>query len=47
MALRTKLYFDIHIIFAISLREIAKMMCISREHSAAEGGKSLLTQPLK
>ena len=46
MALRAKLYFEIHLIFAISQSEIAKMRCISREYSAAEGGKNLFTQPL-
>jgi hypothetical protein len=29
----------------ISLREIMKMMCLSKEYSAAEGGKNLFTQP--
>ena len=30
MALRTKLSFDRHIIFEISLREISKIMCLSK-----------------
>ena len=41
MALRTKLYFERHIIFEISLREISKMMCLSKQYSAAVGGKRL------
>ena len=45
MALRAKLYFDRHIIFEISLREISKMMCLSKYYSAAEGGKRHFTQP--
>jgi hypothetical protein len=43
-ALRAELYFDRHIIFEISLREISKMMCLSKQYSAAEGGKRLFTQ---
>ena len=45
MALRAKLYSERHIIFTISLREIVKMMCLSKEYSAAVGGKNLFTQP--
>ena len=45
MALRAKLCFVRHIIFMISLREIMKMMCLTKEYSAAEGGKILFTQP--
>jgi hypothetical protein len=45
VALRAELYFEIRIIFAISLREIAKMMRISRENSAAAGGKNLSHNP--
>ena len=44
MALRAKLSFARHIIFEISLREISKMMCLSKEYSAAAGGKRLFTQ---
>jgi hypothetical protein len=45
LALRAKLCFERHLIFTISLREIAKMMRLSRENSAAAGGKRLFTQP--
>ena len=45
LALRAKLYFEIHLTFAISLREIVKMRRMSEEHSAAAGGKRLFTQP--
>ena len=45
MALRAKLYFERHIIFEISRSEISKMMCLSKQYSAAEGGKNLFTQP--
>ena len=38
-ALRAELYFERHIIFEISLREISKMMCLSKEYSAACGGR--------
>jgi hypothetical protein len=39
--LRTKFYFELHIIFEISLREISKMMCSSKQYFAACGGKIL------
>ena len=35
LALRAKLYFDGYVIFAISLRKIAKIMYPSKEYSAA------------
>ena len=38
MALRAKLSFESHIIFEISLHEISKMMWLSEQCSAAEGG---------
>ena len=41
MALRAKLYFERHIIFEISLCEISKMMCLSKQCSAACGGRTL------
>ena len=44
LALRAKLYFERDIIFEISLREISKMMSLSKKYSAAEGGKRLFTQ---
>jgi hypothetical protein len=44
-ALRAELCFDRHVIFAISLREIAKMTCLSKEYSAAAGSENLFTQP--
>ena len=47
MALRAELYFVRHIIFTISLREIVKMMCLTKEYSAAEGGRRLLYNPSK
>jgi hypothetical protein len=46
-ALRAEFYFERHVIFTISLREIVKMTCRSEEYSAAAGGKRLFTQPLK
>ncbi|MEY4135802.1 MAG: hypothetical protein RL386_2152 [Bacteroidota bacterium] len=47
VALRAELCFERHVIFTISLREIVKMTCLSKEYSAAEGGIRLFTQPLK
>jgi hypothetical protein len=44
-ALRAEFYFERHVIFTISLREIVKMTCRSEEYSAAAGGKRLFTQP--
>ena len=42
MALRAKLYFDRHMISTISRSEIVEIMCLSKECSAAAGGKRLL-----
>ena len=42
MALRAKLYFERHIIFEISRSEISKMMCLSKQSSAAEVGKRFI-----
>jgi hypothetical protein len=44
-ALRAEFYFERHVIFTISLREIVKMTCRSEEYSAAAGGKNLLHNP--
>jgi hypothetical protein len=44
MALRAKLYYERQVIFTISRSEIVKMTCLSREDSAAEGGKILFMQ---
>jgi hypothetical protein len=44
-AIRSKLYFERHVIFEISLSEISKMTCLKREYSAAKGGKLLFSQP--
>ena len=46
-ALRAKLDLDRHMISTISRSEIVEIMCLSKENSAAEGGKNLFTQPLK
>ena len=45
MALRAKICFERRVIFTISLREIVKMTRLSKEYSAAAGGKNLFTQP--
>jgi hypothetical protein len=45
IALRAEFYFERHVIFTISLREIVKMTCRSEEYSAAAGGKNLLHNP--
>ncbi len=44
MALRAKLYYERQVIFTISRSEIVKMTCLSREDSAAVGGKILFMQ---
>jgi len=46
MALRTKLYLLRDIIFKILRSKILKMTSLTKEYSAAEGGKNLFTQPL-
>ena len=38
-------YFERHVIFTISLREIVKMTCLSKHHSARSAVKNLFTQP--
>jgi hypothetical protein len=43
-ALRAELYFVRHIIFTISRSEIVKMMCLTKEYSAAAGGRRLSAQ---
>jgi hypothetical protein len=40
-----KYYFERHIIFEISLREISKMMCLSKDNLARSAMKNLFTQP--
>jgi hypothetical protein len=40
-----KYYFERHIIFEISLREISKMMCLSKDNLARSALKNLFTQP--
>ena len=40
-----KYYFVRHIIFLISLREIRKMMCLTKHNSARSAMKRLFTQP--
>jgi hypothetical protein len=44
VALRAKLSFLRHMMLAISLREIASIMCLKAFYSAAEGGKNLFAQ---
>jgi len=46
MALRTKFKFETDVFFMILLRKIMKNTSVSKEYSAAEGGKNLFTQPL-
>jgi hypothetical protein len=41
-----QIIFESQLIFTISLREIVKMSWLSRENSAAEGGKRFFAQPL-
>ena len=41
-----KYYFERHVIFMISLREIMKMTCLSKDNSARSAVKTLFTQPL-
>jgi hypothetical protein len=43
-ALRAELCFERHVIFTISRSEIVKMTCLSKEYSAAAGGKRLMSQ---
>ena len=38
-------YFERHLIFEISLREISKMMCLSKHNLARSAKKNLFTQP--
>jgi hypothetical protein len=40
-----KYYFERHIIFEISLREISKMMCLSKDNLARSATKRLFNQP--
>jgi hypothetical protein len=42
-----KHYFERHFIFEISLCEISKMKCLSKDYLARSAVKSLFTQPLK
>ena len=46
-ALRAELYFVRHIIFTISQSEIVKMMCLTKEYSAAAGGKNFISRLYK
>jgi hypothetical protein len=45
LARSAELYIERPVIFAISLREIAKMTGLSKGYSVAVGGKRLFTQP--
>ncbi len=45
MALRAKFKFETDVFFMILLRKIMKNTSVSKEYSAAEGGKNLFTQP--
>ena len=45
MALRAKFKFETDVIFMILLRKIMKITSVSKEYSAAEGGKNLFIQP--
>jgi hypothetical protein len=45
MALRAKFKFETDAFFMILLRKIMKNASVSKEYSAAEGGKNLFTQP--
>jgi hypothetical protein len=45
MALRAKFKFESDVFFMILLRKIMKNTSLSKEYSAAEGGKRLFTQP--
>ncbi|MEY4133878.1 MAG: hypothetical protein RL386_228 [Bacteroidota bacterium] len=45
MALRAKFKFETDVFFMIFLRKIMKNTSVSKEYSAAEGGKNLFTEP--
>jgi hypothetical protein len=45
MALRAKFKFETDVFFMILLRKIMKNTSVSKEYSAAEGGKNLLHTP--
>ena len=47
MALRAKFKFETDVFFMILLRKIMKNTSVSKEYSAAAGGKNLFTQPHK
>ncbi|MFZ4426812.1 MAG: hypothetical protein ACOYOO_06610 [Saprospiraceae bacterium] len=47
MALRAKFKFETDVFFMILLRKIMKNTSVSKEYSAAEGGKNLFTHPQK
>ena len=47
MALCAKFKFETDVFFMILLRKIMKNTSVSKEYSAAEGGKKLFTQLLK
>ena len=44
MALRAEFKFETDVFFMILLRKIMKNTSVSKEYSAAEGGKNLFTQ---
>jgi hypothetical protein len=46
MALRTKFRFETDVFFMILRSKIMKNTSVSKEYSAAAGGKNLFTQPL-
>ena len=46
MALRAKFKFETDVFFMILLRKIMKNTSVSKEYSAAAGGKNLFIQPL-
>jgi len=46
LALRAKLKFKTDVFFMILLRKIMKNTSVSKEYSAAAGGKILFTRPL-
>ena len=45
MALRAKFKFETDVFFMILLRKIMKNTSVSKEYSAASGGKRPITQP--
>ncbi|MEY4134911.1 MAG: hypothetical protein RL386_1261, partial [Bacteroidota bacterium] len=45
LALRAKFKFETDVFFMILLRKIMKNTSVSKEYSAAAGGKNLFTQP--